>query len=92
MTKKLIALLLAAMLCLSLLAACGDDNDILTQDEAIKVAMKDAGLSQKNVSDVHAHPGQYDGTPSYEIHIEAKDGKAYTYHISAIDGAILAQG
>lgn len=86
MTKKTIALTLTLVLCLGLLAACGDDG-LVGENKAISIALKDAGLKQNKV-DVHAHGGSYRGTPCYEIHIE-DGGDEYTYYIDAVTGEIL---
>lgn len=88
MTKKILALVLAAVLCLGLLAACGNDS-VIGEDKAIKIALKDAGLKQNQVS-VHTHGGSYEGTPCYEIHIDS-GSEEYAYYIDAVTGEILGK-
>ena len=83
--KKMIALL---MLCVSLLAACGNDSGVLSNADAIAIALKDAGLKQNRVDDVHTHGGSYHSIPCYQVCIE--DGKDYyVYYIDAVTGEIL---
>ncbi len=83
--KKILALTLALVLCLGMLAAC--DDGTVTADEAAKIALKDAGLTESQAS-VHTHVGTSNGKPCYEIHVESSNGD-YTYYIDAETGAIL---
>lgn len=87
MTKRILALMLALVLCLGLLAAC--DDGTVTADEAASIALKDAGLKQSQ-ADVHTHVGEHDGKPCFEIHVESSKGD-YTYYIDAQTGEILVK-
>ena len=64
MKKKIFAVLAVSILLLGLLCACGESNAI-TAEKAQKIAMEDAGLKQKDVSDVHAHAGGDQGYSDY---------------------------
>lgn len=85
MKKTFLVVIFVMILCLSLLAACGDQA--LTADEAINIALKDAGRERSEVS-VHTHVGTQGGKPCYEIHVEV-DGEGYTCCIDSETGEIL---
>lgn len=87
MKRKIFAVLAVSVLLLGLLCACGKSNAI-TAEKAQKIAMEDAGLKQKDVSDVHAHVVTEDNVPCYSIHISTAD-KEYSYLIHAGTGEIL---
>ena len=84
--KKLLAVLVAAAMLLTVLTACGDKT--ISAEKAQEIAMEDAGLTAKDVDDVHAHVTTYENTPCYNIHITV-DGTEYNYNISA-NGEILS--
>ena len=65
--KKLLAVLVAAAMLLTVLTACGDKT--ISAEKAQEIAMEDAGLTAKDVDDVHAHVTTYENTPCYNIHI-----------------------
>ena len=88
--KKLIATVLAAILCLSMLAACGEEEKTLTQQEAMQIAVADAGYEVTQVSGIHAHVGEENGTTVYQIHFNA-GGTEYTYLIDGSTGDILSK-
>ena len=89
MKKKIFAVLAVSILLLGVLCACGKSNAI-TAEKAQKIAMEDAGLKQKDVSDVHAHVVTEDNIPCYSIHITTADGE-YSYLIHAGTGEILGK-
>ena len=67
MKKRIFALITAAILMMSLLAACSDGP--ITETKAQKIALEHAGISQKDVVDVHTHIVDENGIPCYSIHI-----------------------
>lgn len=85
--KKIISVLLV-LVCLLSIVGCGK-NKVLTQDEAIAVALKAANLD--DYDDAHAHVTEENGVPCYNIHISAGD-VTYNYLIAAKGGEILASG
>lgn len=87
MKRKIFAVLAVSVLLLGILCACGKSG-ALTAEQAQKVALEDAGLKQKDVSDVHAHVVSEDNVPCYSIHISTEDGE-YSYLIHAGTGEIL---
>jgi uncharacterized membrane protein YkoI len=89
MKKRIFALLTVLCLCLGLLAACGS-NDPISQDKAVKIALKDAGYSESQVSDIHVHIIEENGTPCYNVHFTV-DGASLSYNI-AVNGDILSAG
>lgn len=88
MKKKLLSLVLALTVCLGLLTACGGGSDVITEAQAIEIALDAAGLEITAVDNVHNHPGDYQGAPCYNIHITAGD-QEYTFSIHAVTGEIL---
>lgn len=89
--KKPVAVLLSLMLVLSVLAGCGKEKPkFVTEEEALEIAMETAGVTKKQVSDVHAHVGSYDGKACYSIHITA-GGDEYEIVIEAATGNVLRE-
>ena len=84
--RKLLAVLVAAIMLLTVLTACGDKA--ISAEKAQEIALEDAGLTAKEVDDVHAHVTTYENTPCYNIHITV-GGTEYNYNISS-NGEILS--
>ena len=91
MKTRFIAITLCALLVTGLLAGCGNSSKVLTQEEAQAVALKDAGISASQASDVHTHIVDQQGIPCYNIHITVGD-VTYSYLIAANGGEILESG
>lgn len=87
MKIRMIALVLILVLTLGMLAACGKKGPV-TQEEAQKIALKEAGLTASEVTDVHTHVTTVDGIPCYSIHITTADGEQSVV-ISAADGTVI---
>lgn len=88
MKIRVITILVLAALMLSLLTACNDDASVITPEKAQEIALEDAGLSAKDVTDVHTHVSSYEDVACYSIHITV-DGTEYEYMIAAGTGEIL---
>lgn len=88
MKTRIFAILLVAAMLLCVLTACGGGADVITSEQAQKIAIKEAGLKSADVTDVHTHIVTEDGTPCYNVHITA-DGKEFSFVIRAADGEIL---
>ena len=76
---------------LSLFAGCSNKNDIITQEQAQKIAITEAGLSADEISDVHTHIITENGLPCYSVHLSAGD-KEYSFVIKIADGSIISSG
>lgn len=87
MKRKIFAVLALCVLLLGMLCACGKSGAI-TAEKAQKIALEDAGLKQKDVSDVYSHVVSEDNIPCYSIHISTDEGE-YAYLIHAGTGEIL---
>ena len=87
MAKRIVSLLLVAVLAIGLLAACGKDGP-LTTDEAIQVALDDLGVKEKNVDSADVHPTTADGEACYAVYISV-DGQHWEYIIHGHSGQIL---
>lgn len=94
--KRLIAAALLVLMMLSVFTGCGEKEETPTQQaqistqEAVQIAVTDAGYAMTDVTNAHPHTGQQDGQTVYEVHFEC-DGKNFTYVISAT-GEILSKG
>lgn len=62
----------------------------ITADEAIAIALADAGLTEDQVTRLHAEFDYDDGRPEYEVEFR-KDGFEYSYDIHAESGRILSR-
>lgn len=89
MNKRILSLLLAALM-LCLLCACGDDDSPLTTQEAEKIALEESGLSDDQVSDIHTHITEVDGVAAYSVHITA-GGAEYEFIIDGFSGEVLSR-
>ena len=87
MKKRIVSLLLVALLVLSLFAGCGK-KDVLTQEDAQKVALEYAGLKASDVEDVHVHVTSSDNIPCYSVHITTAEGD-FSVIIDAKTGEVL---
>ena len=70
--KKVLAFVLAALLAGVLLVGCGSSG-VVTEEQAKKIALKDVGLTESQVDDVHIHMVTENGLPCYSVHITAGD-------------------
>lgn len=88
MKKRIVAFTLLAVMLLGMLTACGKKS-ALTQEEAQKIALEHAGISQEDVSDMHVHIVQEQGIPCYSFHISSEKGDC-TVLVHAGTGEILS--
>ena len=91
MKKRFLAILCVLCLCATLLAACdGKKSNVITQEKAQQIALDHAGLKESDVTDIHIHVTQENGTPCYNIHFTV-NGVSMSYNISAT-GEVLSAG
>lgn len=88
MKKRIFAILLIAVLSLSLLTACNEKKAI-TQEEAQQVAIAHTGLSAGEVQDAHIHVTDHNGIPCYSVHITKTDGSDFSVLINAATGEVI---
>ncbi len=90
MTKRIVSLLLIAVMVIGLLAACGKDGP-LTADDAKAVALEDMGIKEKHADSVDTHLGtDANGVPCYFVYITI-DGEHWEYVVDGISGEILSK-
>lgn len=87
MKIRIIAMVLLLVLALGMFTACGKSG-VVTQEEAQKIALEEAGLTASQVTDIHTHVTTVDGIPCYSVHITTEDGER-SIVISASDGTVL---
>lgn len=87
MKKRIIALALLAALALTVFAACGKQNDVITSEEAQKLAIASLDVSESEVTDAHAHVTTVDGVPGYSIHITCGE-EEYSVFVDAVTGEV----
>ncbi len=92
MFKKLIAAMLLVLLTLSVFTACGEEKkEPLTAQQAIQIAVSDAGYSLTEVTNAHPHQRQENGVTIYQIHFSV-DGQEFSYEINGSTGEIISKG
>ena len=64
------------------------DPKLISMDEAIAIALKDAGFGEKDVTGLHTELERDDGVTYYDVDFY-KDGKEYDYEIHAQTGNVL---
>lgn len=89
--KKFAIVLLVLVLVAGCMAGCQDEKGAITQDEAIRIALEDAGVPSKEVTGLHVHTGTVGNEPVYEIHFYHGE-EAYNYVISGVTGNVLTKG
>ena len=87
MKKRVITLLLAAVLLLGLLTACSD-NGTYTVDDAKKLVCEDLGIKEKQIESFDHHLTTVDSAACYLIYVTA-EGKHWQYTVNSLTGEIL---
>lgn len=87
MKKRIFAILLIVLLVAGTLAACGKKGAV-TQEEAQKIALEFAGLTEDQITDVHTHIVTEQGIPCYSIHITTTDSELSVV-INAATGEVM---
>lgn len=85
-TKRLLALLLVVLLCLSLCAGC--NNKYIGKNKAKEIALADAGVAAGDIRDYGCGFDKEHGIAIYEIDFEVGFDD-YEYKIDAQTGEIL---
>lgn len=88
MKKRMISVLVTAVVGMGMLAGCGSSQDI-GRDAALDVALKDAGVSGSDTTRLLVSEEKDDGRKMYEISFDVAE-KEYDYDIQASDGKILS--
>ncbi len=87
MTKRLISILLAAVLALGLLTACGGKK-ALTPDDAKKLVLKDLDIRESDADSFDYHVTTVDGKVCYAMFISVGDHH-WEYTIVGATGEVL---
>lgn len=87
MTKRILTLLLAAVMLLGLLTACSDDGTY-SVDDAKKLVLEDLGIKEKQVESFDTHLTTIDSAACYLIYISA-EGKHWQYTVNSLTGEII---
>lgn len=66
------------------------DNNLISEDEAKSIALKDAGITEDQMSGIRIRLDRDDGVRQYEVEFYAGD-KEYDYEIDAVSGDILGK-
>ena len=91
MRKRILILLLCLTMLLGVLAGCSNDSDIITQEQAMEVALEDAGVTADQITDTHIHIMEQNGEPCYSIHYNV-GSTAYSFMVSVSTGKIVGYG
>ncbi len=88
MKKRWIALAGMTALMIGTFAACGSGADI-GRNEALEVALKDAGVAEEDATRLQVSEDRDDGRKVYDVSFDVEN-TAYDYEIQASDGTILS--
>ncbi len=88
MKKRIISMLLVILL-VGMLAACGNDGP-LTTDDAKKVVLSDMGVKEKDVDSIDVHITTVDGVACYAVYVSIGD-EHMEYLVNGSTGEILAK-
>ena len=87
--KKTIAMLMMLVLCLSLFVAC--NSGPVNAEKAQKIALDYADLKASQVSEIHTHVIEQEGTPCFQIHMTTENGEI-TVVVNAATGEVIGNG
>lgn len=65
--KKLLAIMLAVLMVLSL-CACQEEKELISEKEAMDAALAHAGYKIQDVTNIHVHKSNYKDTVVYSIY------------------------
>lgn len=71
-------------------ASSYDPSNLISEDEARKIALADAGVAEDRLSDIRIKFSVDDGVQEYEVDFYS-DNKEYSYDIHAVNGKILSK-
>ncbi len=84
--KKLLSLMLVPLILLTF-CACGQ-GDAITADEALNIALKQAGVTREDIRNLESTLDRENGAAVYEIDFDVGNVE-YSYDINAETGAIV---
>ncbi len=85
--KKFLALIVAVLLVLSF-SACNGSSPKLSADEALNIALEQAGVSRDAIRDIENNLENDNGVLIYEIDFKSGNTE-YSYDVNADTGAIV---
>ncbi len=84
--KRVLSIVLIAAFVFALSACAGDAQ--ITADEALNIALEEAGVTQDSIRNVENRLERDDGVLIYEIDFDA-GGTEYSYDVNAQTGTIV---
>ena len=87
MNKRIISLLMIAVLMVGMLAACGKDGP-LTAEDAKKVVLNDLGVKERNVDSIDVHMTPIGDSMGYIVYVSMGE-EHLQYVVDGITGEIL---
>ena len=88
MKKRILALVLLAVLLLPVLCACGNKSDVLTQDQAIEKVADHLNISTKDMKNIYVHVSDGENNPCFSFHFDY-DGKEYSMMVDVVTGEVM---
>ena len=88
MFKRVISVLMIAVLALGLLAACGKEGP-LTVEDAKAIVLEDLGVKESKVSSIDVHITTVDGVACYLVYV-SYNGENFEYVVNGLTGEILS--
>lgn len=90
MRKTLLTMIVLAVLMLCLMAGCAEKSSVLTQDEAVQIALEELGITTGQAQ-THTHITEFEGKPCYSIHVYVGT-ESYEVVIDSVTGEVLNVG
>ncbi len=87
MTKRIVSLLMIAVLVIGLLAACGK-NGPLDAEDAKKVVLTEMGVKERQVDSIDVHIAPVGEGMGYAVYV-SMDGHHWEYLVDGLTGEIL---
>ena len=87
MTKRIVSLLLVAVLAFGLLAGC-NKGGALDAEDAKKVVLADMGLKERQVESIDVHVTPIGETMGYAVYVTA-EGHHWVYLVDGLTGEIV---
>ena len=88
MFKRIVSIVMIAVLAFGLLAACGKEGP-LTAEDAKAVVLEDLGVKESKVTSIDVHLSNVNGAACYLVYV-SYNGEYFEYVVNGITGEILS--
>ena len=88
MNRRIVAVLMLALLVLGLFAGCQEESEVISQEDAVAVVLEELGKTEDEVT-AHVHVTTHEGMPCWGVYVTV-DGQTYLYAVHCETAEILS--